>query len=407
MPFTRPTFPPSVDPQLKRALTDITRALNDHQTTTQQLHAQLAAIPPEISLHEIAARLSASGSHPLPLSGLIGTPAGVGSPASGPPVTVAPTGTPPDPTTFSCNIDVTKGQPSGVPARPNKRWMRGDFCGIDVPGMPSTVSVGGPLNANLITCFQYGFYDAGQRATILASYVAHGYTHFVLSWPDLRDRTGLSPAQAIVLAQEVVAAGLYPVWFLLAKDFDNASNIAPSCDPIINAAQVAGVYSIACVGWELSLWMTPTQVQDAVDHVCAFGTEANGVNVYVHFQEGYPSFQQPGLPTHAFWDPNVGKLTGLLYQKTLSQDCGMWQARTNDIQIRFNGAAGFPHDSGFGHPFDLVQYEYSASPRFNGNLSEGSARTMGLQAIGSPPEGSPSQGVGVQVSGFLNGGPNL
>jgi hypothetical protein len=397
-PVTLPTFDPKkVDYATKRVLNDLAKGINLKTVDVDRLSKLIASMPIDYTLDQIRNEVSAHGSHPLLLSGLLGTPqlvAGGGNPPEPPPVLV-------------CYMDVNAAQFGGPPAAPNKRWMRGDFCGIHVDGLPSTVDIGGPNDATLVTCFQYGAYDPGQRQTILDAYQSRGYTHMVLSWPDLRERSGYTPANAVECAQEIKDRGMYVVWFLLAKDFDDPGNIAPSVDPIINAALSAGVYDIACIGWELSLWMSPTQVQDAIDYISAYGTEASGHNLYVHFQEGYPSFQQPGGTTADFWNPNQGKLTGLLYQKVLAQDCGLWQAVTNDIQVRFAGGFGFFNDSGFGHPWDIVQYEYSASFTFYGLMTESQAQTLGQQGISSPPTATPSQGDGVQVYGFMNAGPNV
>ena len=84
---------------------------------------------------------------------------------------------------------------------------------------------------------------------------------------------------------------------------------------------LVGVVPLACIGWELSLWLSPTDVQTLIDRY-APPFVAAGARVYVHFQQGYGSFQQPGKTVADSWNPNVGKLTGLLHQKIVAQTRG-------------------------------------------------------------------------------------
>lgn len=298
--------------------------------------------------------------------------------------------------------NISDGQPGGVPAAPNLRWWRGDFDGISVPGLPAVPGGSAVDPAQVFTMF-IDRYGASDQAKIFAAYAARGYTHFQLSWPDSRDGAGQSIAQFVATCQLVKANGFYPCIFLSAKGLDPADvpAIYTGLVPLIAALQAANCIPIACVGWELSIWLDPGQVQDLIDRLALLLVPAT--HLYVHFQEGYSSFQEPGNTTSAFWILNVGKLTGLLRQRNISQEFagGAYQARIQDTLARFSGQFGYPADSGFGHPFDNVEFEYAASIRFNngqaGGITEAEAQQLGKDAICTPPVG------GVGVMGFGNG----
>lgn len=324
----------------------------------------------------------------------------------------APTSPPisPPPPPSVCYTNRALGQPNGIPGAPNLRWWRGDFSGISVPGLPAVNQ--GSSDASLVFTPFFDRYGPTDQATILSAYAQRGYTHFQLSWPDSRVNgggvgggpVGQSISQFVATAQQVQAAGFYPCVFLFSKDYDPADPPPGSIDAVVGALLTAGVMPICCVGWELNLFNTPGPPFYAlIAHVASLVVPA-GTNLYVHFSSAIPSWQAPGDLGAVFWNTVKGQLTGLLYQADPSWTCGFWQSKLADIQIRFGlGAAGWPTDSGFGHPFDLVAWEYSASNRFSGALTEAGAQAMGNQAICSPaPNGGPAP---LAVSGYGNGGP--
>jgi hypothetical protein len=315
-----------------------------------------------------------------------------------------PAPTPPDPPTVpptdpgGTNTNLTIAQPAGVPASPNLRWFRGNLCGVRVPGLPSVS--GGAADPSLVLSWFYDRYNATDRAAIRAAFHAHGYTHFKLSWPDSRD-FGTSEAAYVVFAQELAADGFYVGHFLSSKDYDpaNPATILAGLATLLPALQGAAVIPWASVGWELSLWLDPTQVQTLVDGVAA--VLVPGTNLYVHFQQDYIAFQQPGGVTADFWNLNVGKLTGLLHQKELTQGNALYQARIDDGLSRFAGNFLFATDSGFGHPFDYVTYEVSAADQFSGSLTQAQGDAIGKVGAFAPAQSGPAGTVAVQ--GFGNG----
>lgn len=306
------------------------------------------------------------------------------------------------PGVFAVNTNLALAQPGGIPARPNLRWFRANMCGLRIPGLPPVS--GGAADPTLFLTWFYDRYGPADRATIRAAYVAAGLTHFHLSWCDSRV-FGTSIATYVSLAQELAAAGLYVGHFWCGKDQDTGKSnatIMADITPVITALQAAGgVLPWCSVGWELSLWRTPTEVQDLIDQIAVL-VAPPACNLYVHFQEGYLSFPQPGMNNASFWNPNVGKLTGCLYQKALAQDNGLFQSTIDDCLDRFAGNDGFVNDSGFGHPFDFVAYEVTASFQFAGSLTLAQGDAVGLAGIYAPARTGPGPTTAV-VMGYGNG----
>lgn len=318
------------------------------------------------------------------------------------PIVITPTPgnpEPPPPSPGTINTDITLAQPGGIPPAPNLRWFRGNMCGIRVAGLPAIAGVPDPTL--VLTWLYHAYTNPADRQSILANYVGHGYTHFHLSWPDAR-AFGVSPAQYVGLAQEISGAGLYCGHFWTSKDEDTGKDVATimaDVTPVMQACQAAGVIPWSSVGWELSLWRTATEVQQLIDAMAA--VLVPGTNLYVHFQEDYIAFQQAGGVTADFWNIQVGKLTGVLHQKRISDDNALYQARIVDGLQRFAGNDGFVNDSGFGHPFDYVTFEVSAASQFGDGMSESVGDSIGLAGILAPAQSGPAGTVAVM--GYGNG----
>lgn len=274
------------------------------------------------------------------------------------------------------------------------RTWKGNMCGIRVPGLPSVP--GGAADPTLFLSWFYDRYDAETRVGIRLHMKAKGYTHWLVSWPDSRS-VGSTPQAFLAMCQELIADGFFPCVFLTSKDYDNPDVGSILADLATVLPLLIGVVPMFCIGWELSLWLSPTQVQQLIDAIAPQCLTREGTLVYVHWQQGYLSFQQPGEDTAAFWWLNVGKLTGDLHQRVLDWDKPMYQARIVDCLQRFAGQFNFPTDSGFGHPFDFVALEITAQPQFDGSMSEEEGNLWGDTAVSTPPVGS------VAVMGSGNG----
>lgn len=273
------------------------------------------------------------------------------------------------------------------PFKTMPRFWKANMCGIRIDGLPVVSGMEGAPPGLFLSWF-YDRYFPVEREFIRGVMRVSGYTHWLLSWPDSRS-FGQSPQQFKAICQELIADGFYPCVFLSSKDHDppDVPTIMDGLSHVLPA--LVGVVPAFCIGWELSLWLSPTQVQELIDVIAPICLRQAGTLVYVHFQEGYPSFQQPGGTVADFWWPQVGKLTGLLYQKKLSQNDAEFLDSIKDCLERFAG--GFNMPTGF----DFVALEISAMQQFAGACSEAEGDRLGRLAINAPKV----NGVGVSGSG--------
>lgn len=281
--------------------------------------------------------------------------------------------------------------PTPPPPGPFKvapRYWRGNLCGCRVPGVLAVA--GGAADQSLVLSWFYDRYDASDRKAIRKAWSAKGYTHILLSWPDSRD-VGVSPVQFLAVCQELIDTGFFPCVMLSSKDHDPADvpTIVNAVTPVLGL--LVGVVPAFCIGWELSLWLSPSQVQELIDAISPICLQQPGTLVYVHFQERYMSFPPPNTDNATFWRKNIGKLTGVLAQKMISQTDAEFLDWIHDCLARFCG--GFNMPTGF----DFVMLEISADSQFKGTCSEAEGDRLGRVAINAPAVG------GVSVSGSGNG----
>jgi hypothetical protein len=296
-------------------------------------------------------------------------------------------------------LGLTPTPPDPGPFVPAPREWRGNLCGVRVDGLPPVP--GGAADPSLVLSWFYDRYSPGDRGRIRTTWKACGYTHVLLSWPDSR-ADGESPESFRATIDELLAEGFFPCVMLCSKDHDphhDVGGILRHLDPVL--AVLVGHVPMVCIGWELSLWLSPTEVQYLIDALAPQFTPA-GTRVYVHFQQGYGSFQQPGKTFADFWNLNVGKLTGVLHQKILKQTPDEYRGESGglvDILERFAGRFNVVTDSGFGHPFDCVACEITAAHQFAGLLNETAGDALGQWAIDTPPVTGPAGTVRVMGSG--------
>lgn len=274
------------------------------------------------------------------------------------------------------------------------RTYRGNMCGVRVQGVEAVS--GGADDPTLILSWFIDRYASRTRADIYQAWHDRGIVDVLVSWPDSR-ADGASPEQFVATCKELVDNAFLPTVMFCSKDIDPADvrSILANIAEVLPLLIASHVIARGCVGWELSLWLSPTQVQQLIDALApTFATF--GIKLYVHFQSGYLAFQQPGGVTADFWKLNVGKLTGILHQADLEHwDKPMYQARIVDCLQRFAGQFSFPTDSGFGHPFDFIALEISADLQFRTGMSEAEGNSWGDTALSVPPV----DGVGVMGSG--------
>lgn len=282
-----------------------------------------------------------------------------------------------------------------LPFEPAPRTWRANMCGVRVPGLPPVS--GGAADASLVLSWFYDRYVDADRAKIRAAWRAKNYTHVLLSWPDSR-AFGWSAENFLTTVEELIADGFYPCPFLYSKDHD-PTDVDGIWNNMLPAIQVLkGVAPAICIGWELSIALSPTTVQQLIDWVAPEFTPA-GTRVYVHFQEDYFSFPQPDHDNASFWNLQTGKLTGVLHQRKLGMDNDLYRARLTDCLDRCSGQFNMPHDTGFGHPVDCVALEITAMTQFNGQTTEAEGDALGQWAIDTPPVSGPAGTVQVMGSG--------
>lgn len=392
-----------LDETTRTAINRLKRSFDANEAALAAVQGQLQKATGQIlTLDQVQKALQVGGSNPLNVTGLTGSPP--------PPPPVKPTApttpfSPPTPssigppTSLVCSTNFGAGQPS-IPGPPNIRYYRGNFCGVRVSGLPTLPGGIGSDDTSLVFTPFTDLYSPSQRQAIYAAHQARGFTHYQLS-PFTSFSNGTSVADFLTVAAEVKAAGFYVVMFMLGKGMDpNVDNVAPQLDPLLSTLISNGLLDTCCVGWELSLWMDPTQTQAAIDHITAFTVPA-GIPTYVHFQVNYTSFPQPGDFTAVFWQNNVGKLSGLYFQGDPGADCGNRQERIIEGLQRFAGNDFYPTDCGFGHPFDFVPWELSANDQFFNGETEAQGNQIGFQALCTPAQSGPAGTV--FAMGFGNG----
>lgn len=291
-------------------------------------------------------------------------------------------------------------QTGSTPFVPAPREYCGNMCGVHVPGLPPVYGSGDDPTLVMSWFVDYR-YTLEQRDQIRAVWRAHGYLDVLLSWPDSR-AIGMSAADFGALMQEYLRAGFRPAVMLCSKVYDppDVPGILANIQPVL--PYLVGITPRMCVGWELSLWLSPTQVQELIDALCPLFTPA-GTKCYVHFQQGYFAFQQDGHTTADFWNLQVGKLTGIFFQRDLNESTETFLERVSDDCLpRFAGGYGFVSDSGFGHPFDFIGLELSAQDQFNGDWTTQQGDALGASMLALPPVTGPT-GFTVRVMGSGNG----
>lgn len=247
--------------------------------------------------------------------------------------------------------------------RPAPRFWKANMCGVHVDDLPAIP--GGAHDTTLVLSWFIDRYSASNRQRIYAAWKAADLTHVLVSWPDSQD-FGQSPEQFRDTCNELIANGFYPCPMMCAKptSSDGVMSVEETLANIMLALPLlVGIIPLCCVGWELSLFLSPSDVQFLIDAMAPLVTPS-GCRLYVHLQEGYGSYQQDGGTFASFWNINVGKLTGILRQKKLSQDKNQYWYDSGgicDVLTRFAGNFLCSPTSGFDHPFDDVELEFIQS----------------------------------------------
>lgn len=280
------------------------------------------------------------------------------------------------------------------------RFWKGNMCGVRIPNLSYTAE--GAHDPSIVLSWFYDRYNTESQSRIKRDWKDKDLTHHNLSWPDSR-AVGQTEDDFIETNLDLIDNKFYPCPFLFSKDFDRGKDVPTllaETSIIRSKLRQIGV-PLLCIAWEASLWLTPEDHQELIDAITPEFVSI-GTRCYCHFQEGYPSYQPDGKFVSDFWKANVGKLTGILYQKEIAQTDAEFRDSISDCLQRFSGGWGMPDDSGFGHPFDFVCFELSATRQFNEAYTEQEGNRLGTFAINSPHCFGPT-GVEAFVMGSGNG----
>lgn len=295
---------------------------------------------------------------------------------------------------------------SGHKFQPAPRQYAGNMCGVRVPGLPPVP--GGSSDSSLVLSWFYDRYNAGDQDRIRKVWGSK-YPDVLLSWPDSR-AFGLSPAEFGLECSTLVNQGYRPAVMLASKLYDPQGDKV-NFDPTQLAGLVANIQEVVPyihnvvprvgIAWESDLWMSPPTLHALIDAIAPIFV-AYGCKVYVHFSPGKGSWQENGHDTAYFWDQHPGQLTGLFHQRIQGTTIDQYQFNASgcldDMLVRFAGGAGFNIDSGFGHPWDLIALEITASEQFTG-MSEATGNQWGQYALATTPRQGPLGIVPVMGSG--------
>lgn len=281
-------------------------------------------------------------------------------------------------------------------------WWRGNAFSVTIPGLPWLPGLTSSVNPErCLTWFLWHPLWADWVDTILTLHAERGYTHFTLSWVDARD-FGLTIEQFVAICVRVRSWGFEVHVMFEAKDgpatdqtWDSywATNIAP----VLQALIAANAIQHACPGWEFDGWNIPGgPTQTIIDGFAAICGPAD-VKLWMHFNAGKTAWFADGSNRFAWWQDQVGKLDGLLYQcfptapwgvPEQGWDPGTMQARIADTTNRdANFIAGV---------FKFVVWENGAAKQFDDPaFDENQTDMIGWLALCSPG--------GCAVSGFGEG----
>jgi len=219
------------------------------------------------------------------------------------------------------------------PANPDKRYLRADWFGVVVPGLPylpGFTSIKHPERC--LTWFLPRWTRQWQDA-ILAAQVARGHTHFGLMWEDAA-LAGLSLAQFIDLCRYVKQSIPYLQVSLGSKDLTPRDQ-TPEQYWGRNGIVAEALLSAGCVdefipGFEWNLWNVPgDSTIEIFQRLGDLGNSA-GVPTYMHFSTGVPGWWAAGSNRFEFSQAMVGHVAGLNYQGDPAWDVPTYQARICD-----------------------------------------------------------------------------
>lgn len=241
---------------------------------------------------------------------------------------------------------------------PSRDFLRADFCGVPVDGLPYVPGGSREHPERLLTGFLYK-YDRSLWPRCFDAHGQRGYTHWIIWWPNMR-ADGWSIGQLVDYCQTIQAAGFATQVGLNSKDYDPRDRSADAWQtalgPVfdaLNAAKAADEYAV----WEWDSHNIPGQ--PTIDAFKYFGQRAHaaGASFWAHFLPEHTSWFADGDPRgrFGFWDDLGSDVDGLQYQADSGWAVPMLQARLVDTLAQF-GQQGNQHK--------LRAFELTASEQF-------------------------------------------
>jgi len=209
---------------------------------------------------------------------------------------------PPQAACWSFAGDYIHTLPANIPTKPDRRWSRGNFSGVSVPGW----SGGHEANdRSTFMSWELPTFSVADQNTILAHYAGVcGYTHIVLSRPQAIN-WGVSLDGLIDCAKRCKAAGLF-VEMVAVSDGVPFSDAIPWLQALLNAGGLVADQDLVCACWQVDKWYAPAPtVQLILDN--GAWSHRHGLLTTVHWGGGYPGWAE----SCACWDETTDATWGI------------------------------------------------------------------------------------------------
>ncbi len=306
-----------------------------------------------------------------------------------PPIQVMPALPPFQGNADGCLIHTTFPPTQTIPDGQDRRFIRADCWGVNVPTLPFVAGANSTPVTMLMSWFLPRYSDQIQNDCLFA-HAIRGYTHYLLFAP--ADRSPGSIAAFVQLCLKVKGWGFWVMVSFGNKNDDLHDMTAPMYaarnDALLDALLEAQAIDHAIVGFELNLWHNPNPgYLDAIIRYLANRCQAADVLLYLHFSTRVTQWGAgPTADATRFWQQFIGLgLTGLLYQGDPSWSHALYQAEISDA-IRELGAASTD--------FDVVAFELVGQAQLYGQVTEETACLLGLTILCTPQGPKAIRGTG-------------
>lgn len=218
---------------------------------------------------------------------------------------------PPQASCWSANGDYLRDRPRHIPDRPDRRWHRGNFCGVRVPGLTEG---GNDKDPSLMFTWDWPRFSPSQR-TLAIQYYARvcGYTHAVLSRPQCLNQ-GLQLDDLRRTCDESKAAGQFNCVAAVSDGFTFENAI-----PWLEALHADGTLDVVCFAWQADKWYEPAAIVQGILENAAW-SHPLGLLTTIHWGGGYGGWAE----SCACWSPETEAQWGIhdrfTFQRRLLSD---------------------------------------------------------------------------------------